>query len=61
MMKAYDVICGHCGNINRGLLLEETDGWMECNACLATIHIELSFGEALEDGTEKAKPFNTAA
>ena len=32
-MKQYDAECPVCGRINRGLYLEETGGWMECEAC----------------------------
>ncbi|MBO6159168.1 MAG: hypothetical protein J6P72_07920, partial [Firmicutes bacterium] len=29
----YDLRCPICGTVNRGLYLEETDGWMECENC----------------------------
>ena len=32
-MKQYDAECPVCGRINKGLYLEETGGWMECEAC----------------------------
>lgn len=32
-MKSYDLRCPICGAVNRGLYLEETDGWMECEKC----------------------------
>ena len=32
-MKSYDLSCPICGTVNRGLYLEETDGWMECEKC----------------------------
>lgn len=32
-MKLYDLRCPICGTVNRGLYLEETDGWMECEKC----------------------------
>ena len=32
-MKSYDLRCPICGTVNRGLFLEETDGWMECEKC----------------------------
>ena len=32
-MKSYDLRCPICGTENRGLYLEETDGWMECEKC----------------------------
>lgn len=32
-MKQYDAECPLCGRVNRGLYLEETGGWMECEAC----------------------------
>ena len=32
-MVRYDIKCPVCGTINRGLDLEETDGWMECDKC----------------------------
>ncbi len=32
-MKQYDVRCPVCGTLNKGLFLEETGGWMECEHC----------------------------
>ena len=32
-MKSYHLRCPICGTVNRGLYLEETDGWMECEKC----------------------------
>ena len=32
-MKSYDLRCPICGTVNRGLYLEKTDGWMECEKC----------------------------
>ena len=32
-MKSYDLRCPICGAVNRGLYLEETEGWMECEKC----------------------------
>lgn len=32
-MKTYNVTCSICGHLNCNLLLEETDGWMECENC----------------------------
>ena len=32
-MKSYDLRCPICGTVNRGLYLEEKDGWMECEKC----------------------------
>jgi hypothetical protein len=29
-MKSYGSFCPICGKRNEGLMLEETDGWMEC-------------------------------
>lgn len=40
-MKQYDVMCPICGTLNKGLFLEETDGWMECEHC----HAEVMDGE----------------
>lgn len=34
-MKQYDLRCPVCGTMNKGLFLEETDGWMECDRCHA--------------------------
>ena len=39
-MKTYDVICPVCGRINRGLYLEETEGWMECEKCGSDIRVQ---------------------
>ena len=36
-MKQYDVKCPICGTVNRGLYLEETEGWMECEKCKNTV------------------------
>jgi len=38
-MKTTDVKCPVCGAMNRSLYLEETDGWMECEACGCTAHL----------------------
>ena len=32
-MLAYDANCPHCGHRNMDMYLEETEGWMECEAC----------------------------
>lgn len=32
-MKQYDVMCPECGTVNKGLYLEETNGWMICEHC----------------------------
>ena len=32
-MKQYDVKCPICGTVNKGLFLDETEGWMECEYC----------------------------
>ena len=32
-MKMYDVNCPNCGHRNRGLYLEDSGGWMECESC----------------------------
>ena len=32
-MKVYSARCPDCGFMNRGLYLEETDGWFECEFC----------------------------
>lgn len=32
-MNQYDMRCPVCGKMNHRLLLEETDGWMECEYC----------------------------
>jgi len=31
-LNAKDVKCPICGTVNRSLDLDETDGWMECDA-----------------------------
>ncbi len=38
-MKATDVMCPVCGAINYGLILDETDGWMECEHCRTVSHL----------------------
>ena len=32
-MSAVNVECPICGQLNKSLDLEETDGWMECEEC----------------------------
>ena len=32
-MEQYDVTCPICGTLNKGLFLDETGGWMECEHC----------------------------
>jgi len=32
-MKTYNITCPICGTVNHNLLLDETDGWMECEKC----------------------------
>lgn len=32
-MKMYDVRCPNCGRMNRNLLLDDSEGWMECEEC----------------------------
>lgn len=39
-MKKYKVTCRFCGHENCDLFLEETDGWMECEACQTVQQIE---------------------
>lgn len=36
-MKQYDITCPICGTLNKGLYLDETGGWMECEHCHAAI------------------------
>lgn len=38
-MSAFDVECPICGQVNKSLDLEETDGWMECEKCGNTVQI----------------------
>lgn len=33
-MIGYTQQCPYCGAENRNLLLEDSDGWMECSRCL---------------------------
>ncbi len=39
-MKQYDVKCPLCGTLNRGLYLDETEGWMECEHCHETVRVQ---------------------
>ena len=32
-MKKYDIRCSNCGRMNYNLLLEDSDGCMECEGC----------------------------
>ena len=38
-MKLYDIKCPICGTVNRKLVLEETDGWMECEHCRIVVKV----------------------
>ena len=38
-MEKYDVKCPICGEVNHGLFLDETDGWMECEKCKNTVQL----------------------
>ncbi len=38
-MERADVKCPLCGEMNRGLDLRETDGWMECEHCRTVIRL----------------------
>ena len=41
-MRTYDVKCPICGKVNRGLYLEETEGWMECDQCRNATKVQLT-------------------
>ena len=43
-MERKDVECPLCGHINRGVDLDETDGWVECEQCGS----DFATGECLE-------------
>ena len=43
-MERKDVECPLCGHINRGVELDETDGWVECEQCGS----DFAPGECLE-------------
>lgn len=32
-MKTYNINCPNCGKLNKNLLLEDSNGWMECEEC----------------------------
>lgn len=38
-MKCYDVRCPICNTLNRRLVLEETQGWMECEHCQQVVKV----------------------
>ncbi len=44
-MQTFDVACPICGKVNRGLYLEETDGWMECESCFEVTRIHKTDSE----------------
>lgn len=48
-MKQYDIRCPICGTVNKGLYLEETGGWMECEKC----HVESMDGEYYAQHAQK--------
>lgn len=47
-MERKDVECPLCGHINRGVDLDETDGWVECEQCGS----DFAPGECLERGMQ---------
>ena len=51
-MDGKDVRCPECGEINHGLYLDETEGWMECAKCGCTAHL---LGAETDDLTDTAK------
>ena len=51
-MKATDVMCPICGTINYGLILEETDGWMECENCGSMTHLLKARNNDLTDASK---------
>lgn len=32
-MERKDIVCIFCGHLNKGLDLDETNGWVECEHC----------------------------
>ena len=46
-MKQYDAVCPLCGKENKGMYLEETDGWMECEKCHMTVKV-MEFGKKVK-------------
>ena len=67
-MKVYSVRCPDCGFMNRGLYLEETGGWFECEFCGSVdyagsgveVYVE-SEGMTPESSAGKAAPLRRAA
>ncbi len=51
-MNLYSAVCPICGKINQNLLLEETEGTMECDNCGSVVNVL-----GMEDG--KAVPVLT--
>ena len=48
-MKQYDVECPNCGTVNKGLYLEETNGWMICEHCLTEYqHEDFGGGDVMK-------------
>lgn len=43
-MKCYDVHCPICNTLNRRLVLEETQGWMECEHCQQVVKVLVIHG-----------------
>ena len=44
-MRSFDRVCPVCGQMNRGLYLDETDGFMECERCREVSFVLLQFPE----------------
>ena len=55
-MKQFDVICPICGRLNKGLYLEETNRWMECENC----HIETMSGEYMKQYMKRVPCYTMA-
>ena len=61
-MRTYDVKCPICGQVNRGLYLEEAEGWMECDQCGNATKVQLTDEYKLLPGcgVERIKPMLAA-
>ena len=44
-MRSFDRVCPVCGQMNRGLYLDETNGFMECERCREVSFVLLQFPE----------------
>lgn len=60
-MKEYDTICPYRGHLNCGVMLAETDGWMERIGCRTSVHTGICLAAPSEKRSEEKQTHPSAA